>query len=639
MGSDGKADAAQSMDEARQLAQRERRKAAAAARRGEWLEVEDHLTRAIGVVDENAELLCYRSLARLKQQKVSHALTDAQRAASIQPASSRPLYRLGQAMVASGEQHMITEAGTTFCCSLALAPRDANAAIMFDGSLDLIRRGRQYFPGRERKQEASLHSPDRLPRGRPPGACEPPAVSAAPHAPHSSLDVCWTAPSDHGGEEIFLYEVEVAPIDPLRPDSPLVFTPAYAGPPQQKPACDAGGGGSGGGGPAIEAGGRPMLSAVVSGLEADTEYATRVAARNDCGRAEWCMPTRACTQRAPRKARQLDTFVPDAWLELRPNMSDLSGGLERRYGTIEEHDWHALVRVWMTNLAPVRLAYRLYVMLGNIEAEPRDISLTQFRKFVEDCHVLKPAPSSKVDVDLIFTRANRVNVHHGAGEHAAETEVLNGRKDPNRMGQDEFVHALVRLGLLRAEQRAASSTAAASAARSMASSFELLMEECVKPHASFDLEDDLRDEIRGRQVRAALAKHRESLHRQFMRWAAADKALGCADDGMSLGELLLALKEARVLDERCTAREVARLFVMINAEDEIYVAKPGGHGKGRSKSKGAAKLDFDEYCELVCRICDQKCPRELRDGPFGNTLDTWLRLFFLPALRSERNRG
>ena len=165
------------------------------------------------------------------------------------------------------------------------------------------------------------------------------------------------------------------------------------------------------------------------------------------------------------------------------------------------------------------------------------------------------------------------------------------------------------------------------------------MEECVKPHASFDLEDDLRDEIRGRQVRAALAKHRESLHRQFMRWAAADKALGCADDGMSLGELLLALKEARVLDERCTAREVARLFVMINAEDEIYVAKPGGHGKGRSKSKGAAKLDFDEYCELVCRICDQKCPRELRDGPFGNTLDTWLRLFFLPALRSERNRG
>jgi len=50
------------------------------------------------------------------------------------------------------------------------------------------------------------------------------------------------------------------------------------------------------------------------------------------------------------------------------------------------------------------------------------------------------------------------------------------------------------------------------------------------------------------------------LHHQFTRWAAADKVLGCADDGMSLGELLLALKEARVLDERCTAREVTRLF-------------------------------------------------------------------------------
>ena len=29
---------------------------------------------------------------------------------------------------------------------------------------------------------------------------------------------------------------------------------------------------------------------------------------------------------------------------------------------------------------------------------------------------------------------------------------------------------------------------------------------------------------------------------------------------MNLGELLLALEEARVLDERCTAREVTRLF-------------------------------------------------------------------------------
>ena len=70
-----------------------------------------------------------------------------------------------------------------------------------------------------------------------------------------------------------------------------------------------------------------------------------------------------------------------------------------------------------------------------------------------------------------------MNAHHGAGKYETETEVVNGRKDPNRMGQDEFVHALVRLGLLRAEQRAASSTAAASAARSLVSSFEL--EDCV----------------------------------------------------------------------------------------------------------------------------------------------------------------
>ena len=609
-------------DAARQHVQRARSRADAAAKRGDWLEAEEHLSGALNVVDENAGLLTFRSLTRLKQQKVSHALADAQQAANIAP-SAHAHYRVGRAMLAGGQaERRALTAGGAMVNSLGLAPSGMNAAVVFDETLVAIRRERAYWPGRAPKAEPTVLSPGAKLSARPPAPCAPPAVS---DASHSSLAVSWQPPLEDGGDDIWQYELELAAIDPLYPAAELAFAVAYAGRPEGK-------------GEAL------IMSTRLSGLDADAEYAVRVAASNGCGRSEWSAATRASTLTRPVRERQLDTVVPTAWLELRPNMCDLATSLEKKYGTSAHTDWHALVRVWAAQLARLRLAYRMYVLLGNTEEAPKDISLTQFRRFVEDCHVLKKGSAAKVDTDLIFTRVNRTVNNGGLSMSGGGAEGAS-REDTSRMGQDEFVHALVRLGLLRAEQRGgglSSSACPSLTAASLAASFEALVEECVKPHASFVLNDELSVAIQGRGVRAALAKHHDALRRQYTRWATTDKAVGSSSDSMSLQELLIALKEAKVLDERCTAREVTRFFVMVNADDEIYVSEPSeakgvGKGKGAGKAarqKGAAELDFDEFNEIVCRICDQKCPAQSREGPFENTLDTWLRLFFLPALRN-----
>ena len=51
------------------------------------------------------------------------------------------------------------------------------------------------------------------------------------------------------------------------------------------------------------------------------------------------------------------------------------------------------------------------------------------------------------------------------------------------------------------------------------------------------------------------------------------------------------------------------------------------------KSETSAELDFEEFVEIVARICDLKVP-EPRDCPFEQTLDNYLGLLFLPAAKN-----
>ena len=103
------------------------------------------------------------------------------------------------------------------------------------------------------------------------------------------------------------------------------------------------------------------------------------------------------------------------------------------------------------------------------------------------------------------------------GGAAAKGDV--GASRPDRIGQDEFVHAIVRLGLLRAEHERSE------AATSLSGSFEKVMEECVGPYAVFDLEDEMSGTLKSRGVRAVLAKHREGLAKQYAKWSGVDQSL------------------------------------------------------------------------------------------------------------------
>ena len=64
----------------------------------------------------------------------------------------------------------------------------------------------------------------------------------------------------------------------------------------------------------------------------------------------------------------------------------------------------------------------------------------------------------------------------------------------------------------------------------------------------------------------------------------------------------------------------------MNADDEIY--------RKRSSSGSSTTLDFDEFLEIIARICNEKIPNQRDDVAFEQSLDTWLGLILIPSLRN-----
>ena len=72
---------------------------------------------------------------------------------------------------------------------------------------------------------------------------------------------------------------------------------------------------------------------------------------------------------------------------------------------------------------------------------------------------------------------------------------------------------------------------------------------------------------------------------------------------------------------------------MVNIDDELFANATNGDGDN------SAELSFDEFWEITARICNEKLPEE-RDGPFEQSLESWLGLDFLPRLTAAlKKRG
>jgi len=100
---------------------------------------------------------------------------------------------------------------------------------------------------------------------------------------------------------------------------------------------------------------------------------------------------------------------------------------------------------------------------------------------------------------------------------------------------------------------------------------------------------------------------------------------------LNLTELLLMLKEARLLDDSCSARAVTTFFVKVNLDDELYVREDG-------VELDHTQLAYDEFQEVLVRVCDAKVPPDDRNDSFEETLDTWLGLYGCPALHAAVKR-
>ena len=83
---------------------------------------------------------------------------------------------------------------------------------------------------------------------------------------------------------------------------------------------------------------------------------------------------------------------------------------------------------------------------------------------------------------------------------------------------------------------------------------------------------------------------------------------------------------------------MTRFFVMVNIDDELYESSDGGGGG----APGQAECEFDEFCEIITRSCNEKLPPP-HDKPFVNIFDDWLTTEFLPKMRAameaEKERG
>ena len=374
-------------------------------------------------------------------------------------------------------------------------------------------------------------------KGRAPGRCAPPVAT---QVSSSVIAVEWADVLDDGGEDIFNYELQWATLDLLDPEAPPPWASAYTGLQRRtfesEPHTRCAGPG------AFRAQCAPLKRPhrgcgrfeFAKGIAADADYAFRVRCANASGQGEWSKVLRVTTPKRSEAALVLAP-LPPSWVDLRRHIADLlepkvsgvdpdilwsalTGVLQKhqvprqrgsaRGGTepIARHlpanrgalshlriPTPASSRLLSPSLAlarllqvPLKIAFRLYSLIGSGVDGGVAIDMTQFRRFVDECKIRFHSDGgagtmSTATVDLIFARCNRELPPEKPGTAASTASVkgsnLGGRGSPSspkdggeggrsgspegvsndenpdlKLMQFEFVHAVLRLAKARCEQ-------------------------------------------------------------------------------------------------------------------------------------------------------------------------------------------
>lgn len=157
--------------------------------------------------------------------------------------------------------------------------------------------------------------------------------------------------------------------------------------------------------------------------------------------------------------------------------------------------------------------------------------------------------------------------------------VDNDANPDNSVIQHEFVNALVRLGRARYPELLCGGNEYTGSLCPLANCLDALMEQHVIPFATFDVRDAVSVALKTRLVRAVLAKYEEPLEKLFNIYAKADGGVGGGGGAtMNLNELIAMLKDMKMLDDKCTQREVT---TFCQGEPRRRALPDAGRGSGQ----------------------------------------------------------
>ena len=629
----------------------------------------EHLNGAIAINAECDVLHRYRSNLHSREgrshrpatapqvgEAYERALKDAGRAVELNPRGARNFHCHGHALEQS---RLLPEAGAAYLAAMRFGLDGGSREVGYAGLLRTVRRERDFHchvrPSWQKVLGNGVTRPScfdprksyagddhALSKARPPA---PPVLRLA-WAKASSFAVEWDDPEDDGGDEIFLYGLQLSEYHVRwRADAGgffdgyLDYVTVHEGP-------------------------RKVHVKECAGLRPGNTHRLRLRARNAAGESEWSAELTVELDKSGRGGAA-DEAVPRSWLT--GDYSDLIAQQRRKSDGFSPQQFYAELASTLATVPPSKLkkVFKTYATVGVGQSSAKEMSNMQFVRFCKDMGLIErelgltgaPLPKTRLlgrpEIDLIFQRANmsELQSRRAATESSAAKEddaraveslaaAMGGIEDDGADGDDdggnncmvikEFVNALVRVAWT-------AYPAASGVGGKLGALFAVAVD---GGYAAFlaqqDEGFDFEQLLQSRRVVAVLEHYEKDLLHIFGAYAAADQT-GAGSlqalDSMNLAELMFVMKEGKMFDDNLTVLALTSIFATVNSSAE----------EEEEGDDDEQELCFDEFVQVVACVCNAKVPESVRNGePFEYTLQAWLQLVFIPRYKQiikDKARG